>query len=110
MPLRIDFVAPEDFGSEKQKMDDNGFPLIVCGHVGAFRGAIWHTEMAHMFRQEADGLFLISRFWIGQLAKGKLLRKMILTEKTAKGMAEHCFQEYRNLVVMLPELYARECG
>ena len=108
LPLRIDFVTAEEFGFDKQKMDDNGFPLIVCGHVGAFRGLIWHTEMAHMFRQEADGLFLISRFWIGQLAGGRLLRKAILTEETAKGMAEHCCQEYRNLAAMLPGLYARE--
>ena len=27
MPLRIDFVTPEDFGFEERKMEENGFPL-----------------------------------------------------------------------------------
>jgi hypothetical protein len=107
MPLRIDFMDPEDFGFDKKIMEENGFPLIVCGHVGAYKGFIYHTEMAHMFRQEKDGLFLVSRFWIGQLAKGKLLRKVILSDAAAKGMAEHCYQEYRNLAAMLPELYEK---
>ena len=34
-----------------------------------------------------------------------LLRKVILTEETARGMAEHCCVEYRNLAKILPELY-----
>ena len=35
---------------------------------------------------------------------------MIMTEETAKGMAEHCYHEYRNLAAMLPELYTKENG
>jgi hypothetical protein len=89
-------------------MNENNIPLIVCGHVGAYKGLIWHTEMAHIFRKEENGLFLISRFWIGQLMKNPLLRKAVLTEDVAKGMAEHCYQEYRNLAAMLPELYHKE--
>jgi hypothetical protein len=108
MPLRIDFVEPETFGFEKKLMKENGFPLIICGHVGAYRGLIWHTEMAHIFRQEKNGLFLISRFWIGQLTKNPILRKAFLTDGTAKGMADHCYQEYRNLATMLPEIYNKE--
>ena len=108
LPLRIDFVTPEAFGFDKRLMEENGFPLIVCGHVGAFRGLVYHTEMAHMFRQEENGLFLVSRFWIGQLAKNSLVRKVVLTEETAKGMAEHCYREYRNLADMLPGLYNKE--
>ncbi|MDE5995689.1 MAG: hypothetical protein K2G56_02095 [Eubacterium sp.] len=34
-----------------------------------------------------------------------MLRKIILTDETAKGMAEHCCIEYRNLVEILPRLY-----
>ncbi len=108
LPLRIDFVSPEDFGFDKKTMDDNSFPLIVCGHVGAFRGLVFHTEMAHIFRQDEDGLFLVSRFWIGQLAENPVVRKFVLTEETAKGMTEHCYQEYRNLAKMLPDLYKNE--
>jgi hypothetical protein len=40
--------------------------------------------------------------------KNPLLRKVVLTEDMAKGMAEHCYQEYRNLAAMLPELYYKE--
>ena len=105
MPLRIDFVAPEEFGFSGSLMRENNIPLIVCGHVGAFNGLIWHTEMAHMFRQTEDGLFLISRFWVGKTLKNPLLRKKILTDATARGMAEHCCVEYRNLSEILPILY-----
>ena len=88
-------------------MEKNQIPLIVCGHVGAFRGLIWHTEMAHIFKQTDDGLFLSSRFWIGKTLTNPLLRKAILTEETARGMAEHCCVEYRNLAEILPDLYAK---
>ena len=106
MPLRIDFVSPEEFGFSRDTMVKNDIPLIVCGHVGAFKGLIWHTEMAHIFKKTDDGLLLISRFWIGQTLKNPILRKLILTDNTAKGMAEHCCIEYRNLVEILPALYA----
>lgn len=49
MPLRIDFLKPEKFGFSKTAMQAYSVPLIVCGHVGAFNGLIWHTEMAHIF-------------------------------------------------------------
>ena len=107
MPLRIDFVTPEQFGFSKKVMEKNQIPLIVCGHVGAFRGLVWHTEMAHIFKQTEDGLFLCSRFWIGKALRNPLLRKVILTEETARGMAEHCCVEYRNLAEILPDLYAK---
>ena len=107
MPLRIDFVTPEQFGFSRNVMEENQIPLIVCGHVGAFRGLLWHTEMAHIFKQTEAGLFLYSRFWIGKTLKNPLLRKIILTEETARGMAEHCCVEYRNLAEILPDLYAK---
>ena len=107
MPLRIDFVTPEQFGFSGKDMVDNEIPLIVCGHVGALKGLIWHTEMAHVFRQTEDGLFMFSRFWIGKTLKNPLLRRAILTEETARGMAEHCCIEYRNLAEILPILYSQ---
>ena len=90
-------------------MRENGFPLIVCGHVGAVYGLVSHTEMAHLFRQTDDGLMLISRFWLGQTLKLPPLRRAMLTDATARGMAAHCCVEYRNLARILPELY-REYG
>ncbi len=106
MPLRIDFQSPAHFGFQPGLMEENQIPLIVCGHVGAFNGLIWHTEMAHIFHQTDDGLLLISRFWLGR-TMNPLLRKCMINDKMALGMAEHCTVEYRNLAEILPQLYAR---
>ncbi|MGN1316807.1 MAG: DAPG hydrolase family protein [Acutalibacteraceae bacterium] len=105
MPLRIDFVTPEDFGFSRQSMEENNIPIIVCGHVGAFNNLVKHTEMAHIFKQTDEGLFMISRFWLGKTMTNPLLRKLIITEDMARGMAEHCCIEYRNLCEILPILY-----
>ncbi len=105
LPLRIDFVTPEEFGFSRQIMEENDIPLIVCGHVGAFNNLVKHTEMAHIFKQTENGLFMISRFWLGKTMKNPLLRKLIITEDMARGMAEHCCIEYRNLCEILPLLY-----
>ena len=106
MPLRIDFVTPEEFGFSRQIMQENNIPKILCGHVGAFNNFVKHTEMAHIFKQTEDGLFMISRFWLGSTMKNPLLKKIIITEDMARGMAEHCCIEYRNLCEILPMLYA----
>lgn len=106
MPLRIDFVTPEEFGFSRQTMVNNNIPKIVCGHVGAFNNLVKHTEMAHIFKQTEDGLFMISRFWLGKTMNNPLLRKLIITDDMARGMAEHCCIEYRNLHEILPVLYA----
>lgn len=107
MPLQIDFVTPEDFGFSNQTIEENNIALIVCGHVSAFNSLIKHTEMAHIYKYTENGLLLISRFWLGKTLKNYLLRKAILTENTARGMAEHCCIEYRNLVEILPNLYQK---
>jgi hypothetical protein len=108
MPLAIDFVEPQEFGFSKKLMFENDIPLIVCGHVGAMKGLVYHTEMAHIFKKTDDGLLLISRFWLGKRLKNPLLRKIILTDETAKSMAEHCCVEYRNLAQILPQLFSEE--
>ncbi len=107
LPLRIDFVTPEEFGFSKQAMEENNIQRIVCGHVGAFNNLVKHTEMAHIFKQTENGLFMISRFWLGKTMKNQLLRKLIITKDMAKGMAEHCCVEYRNLCEILPILYKK---
>ena len=104
MPLRIDFLTPHEFGFSQKIMEENNIPLIVCGHVGAFNGMIWHTEMSHIFRQTEDGLFLTSRFWLGR-TKHPALRKLMINNAMAQRIAEHCAVEYRNLAEILPELY-----
>lgn len=106
LPLKIDFADPCNFGFSEEMLNENDIPLIVCGHVGVFRGLVMHTEMAHIFRQSDEGLFMVSRFWLGKTMKSKLLKKLIITDEMARGMAEHCCIEYRNLCEILPTIYA----
>lgn len=104
LPLVIKFKRPEDMGFEESLLKENGFPVIVCGSVG-LRNLMMHTEMTHLYQQTEDGLFLISRFWMGTKIKSRFLRKKIITEEMVRGMAEHCCIEYRNLAEILPGLY-----
>ena len=106
MPLRLDFVTPEQFGFNTEALTQGNIATVVCGHVSAFNGLVPHTEMAHIYKQTEDSLFMISRFWLGK-TMNPLLRKIIMTPKMARGMAEHCCIEYRNLVEILPALYKR---
>ena len=110
MPLRIDFLTPQEFGLDEALMKEQNVATVVCGHVGALGGLVYHTEMMHVWFNQDNGLFMISRFWIGNLLKNPLLRKAILTEDTARGMAQHCCVEYRNLARKLPELYKEYSG
>lgn len=102
--LKIDFVSAEEFGFSTGSMIKNDIEVIVCGHVGV-KGLFMHTEMAHIFKKTNDGLFMFSRFWMGSLMKNALLKKVVLTDSLANGMAEHCCVEYRNLAEFLPALY-----
>lgn len=108
LPLSIEFVSPEEFGFSKEEMERNGVATIVCGHVGAFGGLFKHTEMAHIFFQREDGLFMVSRFWLGKRLRNPLIRKFMLNKNTAEGMAEHCCVEYRNFAERIPMLYNSE--
>lgn len=106
MPLSINFVSAENFGFSEKIMTENKVAVIVSGHVSAFYGLVKHTEMCHIFFENGNGgLALVSRFWLGKNLKNKILRKIILTEETARGMAEHCFMEYSNFAKRIPMLY-----
>lgn len=106
LPLSIEFVSPEEFGFSEKAMKENEVATVVCGHVGALKGIVQHTEMAHIFFHTDQGLFMVSRFWLGKRLKNKLLRKVILNKETASSMAEHCCVEYRNFAQRIPMLYS----
>ncbi len=101
--FEIQFEYPTTFGFSEELIHKNNVATIVCGHVGAF--GLKHSEMAHIFFHNEEGLFLVSRFWIGKLLKNPLVRKIVLNDKTAQDMARHCFVEYRNLAKKLPNIY-----
>lgn len=66
MPLRIDFVSPEEFGFSLEEMRRNHIPVIVCGHVGVLGGLVWYTEMAHIYRQRTVCSSLAVSGWAGR--------------------------------------------
>lgn len=105
LPLSINFVTPKQFGYDVKKMKENDVATIICGHVGAFKDLIPHTEMSHICFQKENGLFMVNRFWMGQRANNSIVRKFLLTDENAKGMAEHCYIEYRNFAKKIPLLY-----
>ncbi len=107
LPLAISFVSPASFGYAPELMKKSKVSITICGHVGAFKGIIQNTEMSHIFFEESEGgLLAVSRFWLGARLKNKLLRKIFLTEKTAKDMATHACIEYRNFATKIPMMYA----
>ncbi|MBQ8504207.1 MAG: hypothetical protein IJ491_08010 [Clostridia bacterium] len=108
LPLSIEFVSPTDFGFSEKAMMENNVAAIVCGHVGAFGRIFQHTEMAHIFFQRENGLFMVSRFWLGKRLRNPLIRKAMLNSGTAKGMAKHCCVEYRNFAERIPLLFNSE--
>lgn len=103
-PLSIEFISPEDFGFSSEYIKNAEY--IVCGHVGAFKGLIKNTEMTHIYFKTNEGLMSVSRFWLGKTVSSKFLKKLLVTEKQAKGMAEHCYIEYSNFVNKIPLMYA----
>lgn len=105
LPLAISFKAPENFGFSKDKMEENRVSVIVCGDVGLGKGLIYHTKMSHIFFERENGLFMVSRFWIGENLKSPLLRKLFISKKMAADMAKHCCVEYRNFAKKIPMLY-----
>lgn len=104
-PLSIEFVSPTDFGFTEELMEQNNVEIIICGHVGVFKGLIPNTEMAHIFVQAEEGPLLVSRFWLGKNVKSNMLKKLLVTEKQAKCMAIHCSVEYNNFAKKIPMMY-----
>ncbi|WP_130811178.1 DAPG hydrolase family protein [Olsenella sp. Marseille-P4559] len=102
--LVIHFRSPKEMGFSPEAMRRAGVGTVVCGRVD-LRHLFTHTEMAHVFLREEDGLMLVSRFWMGQDIRCKSLRRAVITDELARGMAEHCCVEYRNLARILPWIY-----
>lgn len=107
MECVLKFVTPKEDGFDTDLMKEKDVPVIVCAHVGMLKGIVMHTEMAHICFQREDGLFMVNRFWMGQLIRSEKMRRKLITKETARGMCEHCLVEYRNMAVRLPKLYRK---
>jgi len=122
--VRIDFKSPREFGFADDYLEDPSVGTIVCGRVGD--RWLTHTDMAHVYLRDGDGLRLRSRFWIGErirprlpgpasVAEGRigsllsrsLVRGPAIPDGVGPGLARHCAEEYANLNSILPGLFDR---
>lgn len=102
--LSMQFVKPHKFGFRRQAFRPNNIAVILCGHLGIIRGSIKHTEVAHVFKKQSNGLSVISRFWMGENIL-PAFQRTYFTEANAYEMGRHCQAEYTRLAQILPTLY-----
>ena len=116
------FRSPSEFGFSDDCVGDERVATVFSAEVGDWR-LIGHTGMCHVFLNEADGLRLRSRFWIGEkvhprlpgllgsagesLLSRKFVRDQAVPDGIGPGLATHSAEEYANLVAILPGLYEK---
>jgi hypothetical protein len=117
---RIEFKAPSEMGLSSDALENPNVATIVCGYAGDDRMRLRHTPMFHVFLHEGDGVVLRSCFWLGatprpygplgdlgeRLLDNRFVRDRALPKHLPHALANHCAEEYANLGVLLPELYA----
>jgi phloretin hydrolase len=119
--IEITFLSPRDFGFDMTRWKEP--------YVSTFMGGFgWSSPsgnkgyaikspslMCHIFRQLPGGLEHRTRFWMGyRMSGGKpelvLPRGISVPEIAVQGLARHNVREFRNLSVLLPEIYAEFGG
>ena len=119
--IDITFLSPREFGFDMTRWREpyastfmGGFgwssPANPKGHVIKAP-----SLMCHIFRKIPDGLEHRTRFWIGyRLSQGKpelvLPPGISVPVIAVQGLARHNVQEFSNLGVLLPEIYAEFGG
>ena len=119
--IDITFLSPREFGFDMTRWREpyastfmGGFgwssPANPKGHVIKAP-----SLMCHIFRKIPDGLEHRTRFWMGyRLSQGKpelvLPPGISVPVIAVQGLARHNVQEFSNLGVLLPEIYAEFGG
>jgi len=119
--LRIQFVPPEDILGDVRFGDDD---VAVCARPGLLENPLYGGKMCHIIRRTDDGAEMLSRFWLGQVAKRKgndsvpsiegllgntyLARRIGVRKSGANDLMNHAVQEMGYLAEFLPELYTAE--
>ena len=115
--LRLDFVAPSEFGFDE--LPEGSTMLAV--RVGLPNGLLKTTDMIHYVRPVEGGVEMRSRFWIARefeamagglgvaaaLADNSLVKRVVMPENLPQELALHCANEYSQLASFLPEVYAQ---
>lgn len=122
--LRTEFTSPLGFGFSHRPFANPEVKVIISARVGD--AMMTHTDMAHVFIQEGEGLVLRSRMWIAEhvrprlpgplvaaediaenLASRKLVRDIAVPDGIGASVARHGAEEYTQLGEILPGLYER---
>lgn len=115
--LRLDFVAPSEFGFDE--LPEGSTMLAV--RVGLSNGLLKTTDMIHYVRPVEGGVEMRSRFWIARefeamaggvgvaaaLADNTLVKRVVVPENLPQELALHCANEYSQLASFLPEVYGQ---
>ena len=113
--LRLDFVAPSEFGFDE--LPEGSTMLAV--RVGLPNGLLKTTDMIHYVRPVEGGVEMRSRFWIARefeamagglgvaaaLADNAFVKRVVVPENLPQELALHCANEYSQLASFLPEVY-----
>jgi len=115
--IDITFLSPGDFGFDMTRWREPFVSTFVGGFgwscpadkTGDARKA--PSLMCHIFRQVPGGLEHRTRFWMGyRMSQGKpeliLPPGVSVPAIAVQGLARHNVQEFSNLGVLLPEIYA----
>jgi len=121
--LRIQFVPPEEILGEYPFHEDD---VAVCALPGLLEQPLYGGKMCHIIRRTDEGSEMLSRFWLGIVAKRKgnekirsiegvigntyLVRSIGVKKSDAIDLMNHATQEMSILAKFLPELYASETG
>jgi len=119
--LRIQFVPPEQILGDVDFREDD---VAVCALPGLLEKPLWGGQMCHIIRSTDDGAEMLSRFWLGMVAKRDgnekvasiegvlgntyIARKLGVPKSDALDLMNHATQEMSYLAEFLPELYAEE--
>ena len=113
--LRLDFVAPSEFGFDELPAGST----MLAVRVGLPNGLLKTTDMIHYVRAVEGGVEMRSRFWIARefeamaggvgfaavLADNPILKRRLVPKNLARELALHCANEYSQLASFLPELF-----
>jgi len=119
--LRIQFVPHTEIIGEVKLRDDD---VAICARAGLLEKPINGGKMCHIVRNTEDGAVMLSRFWMGHVAKrdgndtkgsiegllgnSYLVRIVALRKSGALDLMNHAEQEMGILAGFLPELYKSE--
>lgn len=119
--LRIQFVPPEQILGVVELRE---YDVAVCAQAGLLEEPFYGGKMCHIIRKTNDGAEMLSRFWLGMVAKREgneetssflglvantyLARKLAISESSATDLMNHCTEEMSILAGFLPALYRAE--